>query len=56
MSEKGWPRRGVPLSPSCGNCRIPMTFVAMLPRVSEPGRIQLFQCATCNKMDSIPEA
>ena len=28
-----------------------MVFVATIPRVTEPGRVRLFQCEDCEKVD-----
>jgi hypothetical protein len=32
-----------------------MVFVAMIPRVTEPGRVRFFQCTDCEKVDYQPE-
>jgi hypothetical protein len=42
-------------TPVCDDCQVPMRFVFALPRVTEPGRVQMFQCERCEKMTSRPE-
>jgi hypothetical protein len=44
-----------PTAPVCDHCHVPMKFVFTLPRVTEPGRVQMFQCERCEKMTSRPE-
>jgi hypothetical protein len=36
-------------------CQVPMRFVFAIPRVTEPGRVQMFQCERCEKMTFRPE-
>jgi hypothetical protein len=36
-------------------CLVPMRFVYTIPRVTEPGRLQMFQCERCEKVTSRPE-
>jgi hypothetical protein len=31
-----------------------MTFVTVVPRVTEPGRVMIFQCEGCEKLDFKP--
>jgi hypothetical protein len=31
-----------PTTPVCGLCQVPMKFVFTIPRVTEPGRVQMF--------------
>jgi hypothetical protein len=44
-----------PTTPVCELCQVPMKFVFTIPRVTEPGRVQMFQCERCEKMMSRPE-
>jgi hypothetical protein len=39
----------------CDHCQVPMRFVFAIPRVTEPGRVQMFQCERCEKMTFRPE-
>jgi hypothetical protein len=38
--------------PVCDQCHVPMRFVYTIPRVTEPGRMQVFQCERCEKVMS----
>jgi hypothetical protein len=46
---------GAPSAPNCDACRKPIVFVATIPRVTEPGRVRLFQCTDCEKVGFRPE-
>jgi hypothetical protein len=39
-----------PPTPVCERCHVPMKFVFSIPRVTEPGRVQMFQCERCEKV------
>jgi hypothetical protein len=41
--------------PQCNKCHAYMRFTMTLPLVSEPGRVRVFECATCGKLDFRPE-
>jgi hypothetical protein len=41
--------------PQCSKCHASMLFAMTIPRVSEPGRVCIFECATCGKLDFRPE-
>jgi hypothetical protein len=41
--------------PQCPDCRTSMCFAVSIARVTEPGRVQVFECATCKKLDFLPE-
>jgi hypothetical protein len=43
-----------PPMPVCDKCLVPMRFVYTIPRVTEPGRLQMFQCERCEKVTSRP--
>jgi hypothetical protein len=45
--EDDGPKQGPPL---CDTCKTPTDFVTTIPRVTEPGRVHMFQCATCGKL------
>jgi hypothetical protein len=36
--------------PLCEACHKPTDFVTTIPRVTEPGRVRMFQCATCGEL------
>jgi NAD-dependent SIR2 family protein deacetylase len=40
----------------CDQCHVPMRFVYTIPRVTEPGRVQMFQCERCDKVILRPES
>jgi hypothetical protein len=44
-----------PTSPDCGKCQKPMAFMTAIRRVTEPGRVLVFQCSICEKLDFQPE-
>jgi hypothetical protein len=44
------------LMPVCDQCHVPMRFVYTIPRVTQPGRVQMFQCERCEKVTSRPES
>jgi hypothetical protein len=44
-----------PGGPNCGKCQIPMAFMTAIQRVTELGRVLVFQCSTCEKLDFQPE-
>jgi hypothetical protein len=52
MSDQS-PRGGAP--PQCNKCHASVRFVMAIPLVWEPGRVHLFECATCGKVDFCPE-
>lgn len=39
----------------CGQCELPMPFVTVIARVTEPGKVRLFQCHECEKIEFRPE-
>jgi hypothetical protein len=41
--------------PQCGRCQKPMAFMTTILNVTEPGRVLVFQCADCQKLDFRPE-
>jgi hypothetical protein len=41
--------------PQCGMCQKPMGFMTTIQRVTEPGRVLVFQCGDCEKLDFRPE-
>jgi hypothetical protein len=45
---------GPPVLPECGKCQKPMAFMTTIHRVTEPGRVLVFQCADCEKLDFRP--
>jgi hypothetical protein len=47
MSEEHAPRPVPP--PVCNQCGRPMTRVTVIPRVTEPGRLTLFECEVCER-------
>jgi hypothetical protein len=42
-------------APICGKCGLPMPFVTVIARVTEPGKVRLFQCYECKKIEFRPE-
>jgi hypothetical protein len=42
--------------PSCEKCGVPMKFWNRLPRVKEPGWVQVFRCCYCERLTFLPEA
>jgi hypothetical protein len=42
-------------SPRCGRCQALMRFVIEIPQVSEPGSVQIFECAAGGKIEFRPE-
>jgi hypothetical protein len=40
----------------CDRCHMAMKFVFTIPRVTEPGRVQMFQCERCDKVILRPES
>jgi hypothetical protein len=42
-------------SPLCDSCHRPTDFVTTIPRVTEPGRVHMFQCGTCGKLKFLDE-
>jgi hypothetical protein len=44
-----------PVPPDCGKCQKPLAFITTIPRVTEPGRVRIFQCADWAKLDFRPE-
>jgi hypothetical protein len=38
-------------SPQCGRCHLPMCLAMEIPQVSEPGRVQIFECAGCGNVE-----
>jgi hypothetical protein len=48
------PCRGRLSPPECGKCQKPMAFMTTIPRVTEPGRVRIFQCQDCEKLDFKP--
>jgi hypothetical protein len=41
--------------PQCGKCQKPMAFMTTIERVTEPGRVMIYQCPDCEKLDFRPE-
>ena len=58
MSEEHAPPLVPPLPepPLCDQCRRPMTRVTTVPRVTMPGRVSVFECEVCEKIDLRSEA
>jgi hypothetical protein len=54
MDRNPPPPADQPVAPECDKCRKPMAFATALPRVTEPGRVLVFQCADCEKLDFRP--
>jgi hypothetical protein len=53
------PDRDAEASPQtlvCDQCHVPMRFVYTIPRVTKPGRVQMFQCERCDKITLRPES
>ena len=49
------PSRGSPADlPQCNKCQKPMAFMTTIQRVTEAGRVLVFQCADCEKLDFRP--
>jgi hypothetical protein len=46
----------VPIGPDCGRCHKPMAFMTTIQRVTQAGRVLVFQCAICEKLDFRPES
>jgi hypothetical protein len=44
-----------PIGPDCGKCQMPMAFMTAIQRVTEAGRVLVFQCSMCEKLDFQPE-
>jgi hypothetical protein len=42
--------------PKCETCGVPMKLWHRLPRVKEPGWVQVFQCSCCERLTFLPEA
>jgi hypothetical protein len=47
----GWAGRPSPMR----KCQKPMAFMTTILNVTEPGRVRVFQCAVCEKLDFKPE-
>jgi hypothetical protein len=47
MSDEHAPRPVPP--PVCNQCGRPMTRVTVIPRVTKPGRLMLFECEACER-------
>jgi hypothetical protein len=45
-----------PPMPVCDERQVPMRFVYTIPRVTEPGRVQMFRWERCEKVTSRPES
>jgi hypothetical protein len=45
-----------PIGPDCGKCQKPMAFMTTVLRVTEPGRVRIFQCSICERLDFQPES
>jgi hypothetical protein len=45
---------GPPVPPQCGKCQKPMGFMTTILRVTEPGRVRIFQCSGCENWTSNP--
>jgi hypothetical protein len=43
-----------PAPPQCSKCQKPMAFMTTIQRVTEPGRVMVFQCEDCEKLDFKP--
>jgi hypothetical protein len=41
--------------PQCNRCHAPLLFVMTTPLVDEPGRVQIFECAACGRVEFYPE-
>jgi hypothetical protein len=41
--------------PKCEKCGVPMKRWHRLPRVKEPGWVQIFQCSCCEHLAFLPE-
>jgi hypothetical protein len=54
MDQHPPPPAGPDDLPRCGKCQKPMAFMTTIQRVTEPGRVMVFQCPDCEKLDFKP--
>jgi hypothetical protein len=43
------PKGGAP--PPCSRCHKPVRFMMTIPQVSEPGRVQIFECVAYGNLE-----
>jgi hypothetical protein len=51
MTDHQTPPAGGVTLPLCAKCERPMSYVTTIVRVTEPGKVALFQCEHCEKVD-----
>jgi hypothetical protein len=51
MNQDATPSPSTNCSPQCGSCQALMRLAMEVPQVSEPGHVQIFECAACGKVE-----